>query len=51
VTLRRFADSYTAGVGRLRGGSPSLLRIPTDAADDPWWAEVASSKPVRVCNP
>jgi hypothetical protein len=49
VTLRRFADDFTTGVGTLAAGSYARLDIPRDAAPDAWWARVGSHDPVRVC--
>jgi hypothetical protein len=50
VRLRRFADEFTVEVGELRGGPWfGALRIPPDAASQPWTAQVATWEPVTVC--
>jgi hypothetical protein len=50
INLRRFASGYTVKLGKTRS-SWSMLRIPPDLAPDRWWAQVASTHPVRICPP
>ena len=51
VFVRRFSDTFPAGaVGDLvAGGTPMMLRIPSDASTAPWRARLALTGPVRVC--
>jgi hypothetical protein len=48
VTMRRFASDEPAEVGALESGLPAILRVPADAAPDPWQAHVGAGA-VRVC--
>ena len=49
VTLRRFASAYTAEVGTAQPGRYYALRIPRDAATDPWFAHASPSGSVTAC--
>jgi hypothetical protein len=49
VRLRRFADTFAVGLGRLAPGTPSELRIPADDEEREWVASVQSAGPVEVC--
>ena len=51
VTLRRFADGFAApALGSVeRGGAPLAVRIPSDAAPQPWHAKLAVDGTVRAC--
>lgn len=51
ITLRRFGASFTVALGTIKGGRYYAIRVPGDAAPDPWWARVATSQPVRLCTP
>jgi hypothetical protein len=51
VALRRFAADYSVELGAIPAAPWSALVVPTDAAADPWWAQVATSQPVEVCPP
>ncbi len=48
VALRRFGPSFAAGAGRLGPGETALLRVPRDAAPEPWRIAAAPDA-VRVC--
>jgi hypothetical protein len=49
-SLRRFAvGEYPVFTEGAPGGSVTLLRIPRDAAKQPWYLHVDASQPVRVC--
>lgn len=48
VRLRRFAQlDYPVDLGTA--GTAAVLAIPTDAAEQPWTAEVTSGSPTRIC--
>ncbi|HEU5105912.1 MAG TPA: hypothetical protein VFU11_08720, partial [Solirubrobacterales bacterium] len=48
--LRRFAtDEYPVATEPSPGGSTTLLRIPTDAAANPWHLHVEASQGAEVC--
>ncbi|MGH2991707.1 MAG: hypothetical protein ACRDMA_17960 [Solirubrobacterales bacterium] len=49
VTLGRFADTPTIGVGNLAPGEPTMLQIPMDASSEPWRTAVAATGPVEIC--
>jgi hypothetical protein len=49
VTLGRFATLPAANVGSLAPGELSVLRIPADAASDPWRVALSPGGPVTVC--
>ncbi len=49
VTLRRWADSFAAGLGDVRGAQPVVLKIPPDASAVPWRLSFDRSGPVEVC--
>jgi hypothetical protein len=50
LQLRRFATGqFPVDLGSLPGGSMTLLRIPRDAAPQPWFAQVQATQPVRFC--
>ena len=50
LTLRRFAfDEYPIVLAGGRGGTTTFLRIPRDAAPQPWFLHVEAMQPVRVC--
>jgi hypothetical protein len=49
-SLRRFAEGeYPVEIEAAPGGSTTLLRIPRDEADNPWYLHVEASQLVRVC--
>jgi len=48
VKLRRFAQGWWFKLGDLSPGKPAVLRIPADAAADPWWVSAATPS-LRVC--
>ncbi len=49
LTLGRFADMPTAGVGSLAPDRPARLRIPRDTSPEPWRASAAGAGSVEVC--
>jgi hypothetical protein len=49
VTLRRFASAFTAPLGSAAPGRYYALRIPTDLAPDPWYAQTSPVRPVTAC--
>lgn len=49
VQLARFAGLGAVPVGTLPRGGFAELRIPADAAPEPWRAALASKEPVTVC--
>ena len=49
VTLGRFGTLPSADVGSLAPGELSVLRIPADAAPDPWRVALSPGGPVTVC--
>jgi hypothetical protein len=51
VSLRRFGSSFTASLGAAAPGHYYALRIPTDLAPDPWFANASPAHPVVVCRP
>jgi hypothetical protein len=48
VSLRRFADATWKEVGSLAPGAPAALRIPVDAAPDPWLVRI-DAPTAHVC--
>jgi hypothetical protein len=51
LTLRRFADAFTVQAGKLPAGKFEALRIPSDAAPQPWWLRTTPGHPLTVCSP
>jgi hypothetical protein len=49
VLLRRFADTFAVGLGRLEPATPSVLRIPADDEAREWVASVRSAGPIELC--
>jgi hypothetical protein len=50
IRLRRFATaSFPLQPARLRGGAPTILKIPTDRSSVPWQAETTSSGRLTAC--
>jgi hypothetical protein len=50
IGLRRFAEGeYPVSTEGIPGGSVTLLRIPPDAAPQPWFLQVDAAQPARVC--
>ena len=49
-TLGRFADTPVARLAPQAGTQAAALRIPRDGAGIPWRLQVASPKPVTVCD-
>jgi hypothetical protein len=52
LSLRRFSEGeYPVGAEPAAAGSTTLLRIPRDNADNPWFLHVDADQLVRVCPP
>jgi hypothetical protein len=49
VAVRRFASDYTVSVGELAAGRYYALKVPTDAAPDPWSMQLDPSTPLTLC--
>lgn len=49
VMVRRFGDTFSVPIGDLAPDVPAELRVPTDAAPDPWYAST-SARQVEVCD-
>jgi hypothetical protein len=49
INLRRFGDAFSAQVGPLSASRYEALRIPPDAARDPWWGQSSTPAPLAVC--
>jgi hypothetical protein len=51
ISLRRFASSFTISLGSLAPRRYYSLKIPTDAAGDPWRAQLVPAEPIAACPP
>jgi hypothetical protein len=51
IKLRRFASAFTAPLGGAAPGRYYALRIPTDLAPEPWYAQASPARPVIACRP
>jgi hypothetical protein len=49
VKLRRFASAFTVPLGAAAPARYYALRIPTDLAPDPWYAQASPARPVTAC--
>lgn len=50
-SLRRFASGeYPVSTEGAPGGSTTVLRIPRDAAGQPWYLQVAAPQQARICS-
>jgi hypothetical protein len=50
LALRRFGDGFVATIPAAPTGAISIVRIPADAAPDPWYLGVTASVPVTICS-
>jgi hypothetical protein len=50
LALRRFGDGFVATIPPAPAAVTSVVRIPTDAAPDPWHLGVTASVPVTICS-
>jgi hypothetical protein len=49
VSLGRFSEGLPVHFGPIAPGVPTALRIPDDAAAQPWRLGLTGSGPVRLC--
>jgi hypothetical protein len=49
AALRRFGATYQAPFGRLRAGYAAVVRLPSDAAPQPWHLRVSAADGVTIC--
>jgi hypothetical protein len=51
LSLRRFAvDEFPVGLEGAYGNTVTVLRIPHDLSDRPWYLHITAKQPARVCD-